>query len=114
MAAMDRPLQLALIIGVFALAFVVFERSENGRYQYSTNGSTGIIVDTRTGEYWTEEGNHFEPRQARITAHYPFVDDQSENDDHRNKVRNCVHDAEAHKTNLKDCFLPAPAQSSTQ
>jgi len=115
MTGMDRPLQIALIVGVFALAFVVFEHSEGGRYQYSTNGTTGIIVDTRTGEYWDESGNHFEPRKAHITAHHPSVDDQTASDDRSNNFRNCIHDALAHKTDIKDCtnLLPTPAQSST-
>jgi hypothetical protein len=114
MTGMDRPLQIALIVGVFVLAFVVFEQSKNGRYQYSTNGTTGFIVDTRTGEYWDESGSHWKPREARITAHHPSVDDQTESDDHTNRFMNCVHDAEAHKTDIKDCanLLPTPAQPS--
>jgi hypothetical protein len=114
MTGMDRPLQIALIVGVFAIAVVGFEHSKNGRYQYSTNGTTGIIVDTRTGEYWDESGSHWEPRQARITAHSPLVDDRTDADDRSNRFMNCIHDAEAHKTNIKDCanLLPTPAQSS--
>ena len=114
MTGMDRPLQIALIAGVFALALVMFEHSENGRYQYATNGDTGIIVDTRTGEYWDERGDHIEPRRAHITAHHPSVDDQTATDDHANKFMNCIHDAEGHKTDIKDCtdLLPTPTQSS--
>jgi hypothetical protein len=121
MIGMDRLLQIALIVGVFALAVVGFEHSKNGRYQYSTNGAKGIVVDTRTGEYWDESGNHFEPRRAHITAHHPSVDDRTASDDHTNRFMDCIHDAEAHKKDIKDCadLLPGgsqpatPAQSST-
>jgi hypothetical protein len=100
---MDRSLQIALIVGVFAVATVLFEYSENGRYQYSPNGSAGIIVDTRTGEYWTEDGSHFEPREARITVHHPAVDDRTASDDRVNKFMDCIHDA-AHKKDARDCL----------
>jgi hypothetical protein len=113
--AMNRPLQIALIVGVFALAFGVFEHSENGHYQYSTNGDRGVIVDTRTGEYWDERGDHIEPRKAHITAHHPSVDDQTASDDRSNKFLDCIHDAEAHKKDIKDCgdLLPGGSQTAT-
>jgi hypothetical protein len=112
---MGKPLQIALIVGIFALAFAVFEHSKNGRYQHSSNGTTGLIVDTRTGEYWDEAGSHWEPRKAHITAHHPSVDDQTASDDRANKFMNCIHDAESQKTDIKDCsnWLHTPAQPST-
>jgi hypothetical protein len=116
---MDRLLTIALIIGVFAVAAVLFENSENGRYQYSP----GIIVDTRTGEYWTQDGSHFEPREARITVHQPSVNDQTASDDRHNKFLDCLHTAIDQKKPAKDCVTadlkqdgsqPAtPAQTST-
>jgi len=111
---MDRLLQIALIVGVFAIAIVLFQYSQNGRYQYSPHGDGGNVVDTRTGEYWDQQGNHFEPREARITVHHPSVDNETESDDRINRFRNCLHDAVAHKKDTKDCTpeLDLQAQAS--
>jgi hypothetical protein len=53
---MDKLFRIGLLVGVFAIALGFFQNSQNGRYQYSSNGNVGIIVDTRTGEFWTEQG----------------------------------------------------------
>jgi hypothetical protein len=60
----DKAIKIGLLVSVFAAALALFQRSENGRYQYSTNGNQGVVLDTRTGEFWTEDGTHFEPRMA--------------------------------------------------
>lgn len=99
----NRLLQIALVAGLFAVAFALFKHSENGRYQYTTDGNHSIIVDTRTGEFWTEEGSHFEPREARVTVHLPAIDNQTASDDSSNKFRDCLHDAVTHKRDAKDC-----------
>jgi hypothetical protein len=70
---MDKPFQIGLVVGVFAIAYVLYLNSENGRYQYSG----GMVVDTRTGEFWSEDGTHFEPRSAHITTHHPSVEGQA-------------------------------------
>lgn len=68
-----------------------------------------IIVDTRTGEYWREEGTttpaiaHFEPREARITLRLPYVDNQITNDASNNKFMDCIHDVATHNRDSKDC-----------
>jgi hypothetical protein len=103
MCRLDRSLQIALIVSVLAIAVVLFQRSENGRYQYSPNGNTGTIVDTRSGDYWTADGSHFQPREARITVHHPTVDNQTASDDRTNKFRDCLNDAVAHRKDAKDC-----------
>ena len=100
---MDKLLQMALVAGVFASAFALFEHSENGRHRCTTDGNHNVIVDTRTGEFWTEDGSHFEPRQARITVHHPAIDNQTANDDGNNKFMDCIHDAVTHNKNAKDC-----------
>jgi|SRR6516165_290916 len=115
---MDKPFQIALVVGVFAIAFVLYRDSENRRYLYSANGSGGVVLDTRSGEFWTEDGTHFEPRFARITAHHPSVDDQTANDDSTNRFRDCLHEAVTHGKSAKDCVTqkyasPSGTQSST-
>ena len=100
---MDRPFKIGLLVGVFAIAAVLFQNSQNGRYLYSTSGNGGVVVDTRTGEFWTEEGTHFEPRSAHITAHHPSVDDETANDDSSNRFKDCLHDAVTHGKSAKDC-----------
>jgi hypothetical protein len=71
----DRIYKVALLLGLFAIAIGLFENSRNTRYQYANHGDQGVIVDTRTGEYWTEDGTHFEPREAKITTHSPTMVD---------------------------------------
>jgi hypothetical protein len=87
---MDKGFRIGLLVGVFAIAIGLFESSQNGRYQYSTNGNQGVVVDTRSGEYWTEDGSHFEPRTAHITAHHPSVEDATAEDDRANNLHNCL------------------------
>ena len=99
---MDEPFKIGLLIGVFAIAIVLFQYSQNGRYQYSPNGNVGVIVDTRTGEFWTEEGSHFEPRTGHITTHLPSVDDETGTDERTIKFRNCLQDAVANRKSARD------------
>jgi hypothetical protein len=98
---MENIFRIGLVVGIFAIAIAVFQHSQNGRYQYSTDGTHGIIVDTRTGEFWTEDGSHFEPRIARITARHPSVDDQA------NKFKECleanIQAIRAHSEARRDC-----------
>lgn len=101
---MNRVFQISSILILSAIAALLFQYSQNGHYQFSTNGTSGVIVDTRTGEYWTEDGSHFEPRSAHITAHHPSVDDQTSSDDRSNKFRDCLQDAVAHHKSAKDCL----------
>jgi hypothetical protein len=108
---MDKLLQIALVAGVFASAFVLFEHSENGRYSYTSNGNDSIIVDTRTGEFWTQDGNHFEPRVARVTIHHPAIDNQTASDDRSNNFSDCVHDAVTHNKEVKDCVAQLKSDS---
>jgi hypothetical protein len=87
---MDKGLTIGLVVGLFAVATALFQSAQNGRYQYTTNGSQAVIVDTRTGDFWTEDGSHFEPRMARVTAHHPTIDDQTESDDSAQKFHDCL------------------------
>lgn len=106
-ALMEDIFRIGLVVGIFAIAIAVFQHSQNGRYQYSTDGTHGIIVDTRTGEFWTEDGSHFEPRIARITARHPSVDDQTASDDKANKFKECleakIQAIRAHSEARRDC-----------
>jgi hypothetical protein len=94
---MDKLFKIGLLVGIFAAAIALFQNSQNGRYRYSANPidpteykTSGVVIDTRTGEYWTEDGTHFEPRTAHITAHRPFVDDETANDDSTKKFHDCL------------------------
>lgn len=100
---MDTIFKVSLLICIFAIAAISVQSAQNGHYQYATNGNTGIIVDTRTGEFWTEDGDHFEPRTAHITAHHPLIDDETANDDRTIRFKDCLHDAVAHRKSAKDC-----------
>lgn len=103
---MNRWFQIGLLVGVFAIAAALFQQSQNGRYQYSTSGNQGIIVDTRTGVFWVEDGTHFEPRTAHITVHHPLVDDQTASDDRTQKFSECLQaNIQAIRTNAakRDC-----------
>jgi hypothetical protein len=122
---MDKAFKLGLLVGIFAVAVALFQSAENGRYQYSTNGSEAVIVDTRTGDFWTENGSHFEPRIARITAHHPTVDDQTASDDSAQKFHDCLLaniQAVRNHTDKRDCLAeqhlnfqkPAPTPAAAQ
>ncbi len=87
---MQKGFRVGLLIGIFAISLALFENSQNGRYQYSIGEGHGIVTDTRTGEYWTEDGSHFEPRMARITVHHPVVDDESAGDDRAQQFSVCL------------------------
>ena len=104
---MDNAARIGLVVGVLAIAIALFQHSQNGRYQYSTDGTHGIIVDTRTGEFWKEDGSHFEPRIAHITVHHPSVDNQTASDDKSEKFRECleanIQAARAHSETRRDC-----------
>src|SRR5947209_4538522 len=111
---MDKTFKIGLLLGVLAIASLLFQYSQNGRYQYFTKGDVGVIVDTRTGEFWTEEGSHFEPRTARITAHLPSVDDETATDDRTNKFRNCLQDAVANRRSTRDCLVEQKPESQPE
>lgn len=72
----DKIFKVALLVGIYLVAVALFLRSENGRYEYRTDESGGLVVDTRTGEYWYYNGTHVEPRTARVTLHSPVIDDK--------------------------------------
>jgi hypothetical protein len=118
---MDQVFKIGLLVGIFATALALFQHSENGRYQYSTSGTQGIVLDTRTGEFWTEDGTHFEPRTAHITARHPSLDDQTASDDRSNRFKECLEAnlqaVRAHSETRRDCvaeqkfdFQPTPQQ----
>jgi hypothetical protein len=117
---MDKLFKPALLVGVFAVAFALFQHSQNGRYQYSTNGNQGIVLDTRTGEFWTETGTHFQPQIAQVTLHVPSVDDQEASDRRRNEFKKCLEStlpAIVGHSKSRDClaeqkidFQPVPEQ----
>lgn len=107
---MDYGFKIGLLVGIFAVAIALFENSSNGRYQYSSNGSQGIVVDTRTGEFWTEDGSHFEPRTARITTHHPSVEDATAQDDRANSLHNCLMS----HTDPKKCLAEFTASRAIQ
>jgi hypothetical protein len=107
---MDYGFKIGLLVGIFAVAIALFESSSNGRYQYSSNGSRGIVVDTRTGEFWTEDGSHFEPRTARITTHHPSVEDATAQDDRANSLHNCLMS----HTDPKKCLAEFTASRAIQ
>jgi hypothetical protein len=87
---MNKGFKAGLLVGIFTIAIAVFENSQNGRYQYSINGNQGVVMDTRTGDFWTEDGSHFEPRTASITMHTPWIDDSTEGDKRSNSFRLCI------------------------
>jgi len=99
--------RIGLVISVFAIAIALFQHSQNGRYQYSTDGTHGIIVDTRTGEFWMEDGSHFEPRIAHITARHPSIEDQTASDDKSNRFKECleanIRAIRDHSETRRDC-----------
>jgi len=114
---MDKGFKIGLVVGILAIAIALFESSQNGRYQYSGTGEQGAMVDTRTGEFWTADGSHYEPRAAKITAHHPQVEDATANDDRANKLHSCLIGGGDPKKCLADFAAsrpnvsPAPAAS---
>jgi hypothetical protein len=113
---MEKLFKIGLVLGVLSVAFALFDGAQNGRYQHSGNGGEGVVLDTRTGEYWDAAGNHFEPRLARITMHSAAIDDETADDNRRNAFHDCI---ESH-TDVKKCLadfdkprtLPAPDSNS--
>lgn len=104
---MERVFKVGLLIGIAAIAFALFLSSQNGRYQYSTDGSKAVVLDTRTGEFWLEDGSYFNPRLARITVHHPLVEDESASDDRSQAFHDCLMaNIEAVRTNApkRDCL----------
>jgi len=87
---MNKAFKIGLVLSVFAVAIALFQAAQNNRYQCSSNGSQWIVADTRTGEFWTEDGSHWEPRRARITAHHPSVEDETAQDDRANNLHSCL------------------------
>jgi hypothetical protein len=107
---MEKAFKLGLVIGIFAIAIALFEYSRNARYQYSTHGDQGVVLDTRTGEFWTEDGSHFEPKKARVTLHHPTIDDVTAHDDRANRLNECL---KSH-TDPKKCLAEFSAAKSLE
>jgi hypothetical protein len=101
---MNKAFKVGLLVGIFAIATALFQQSGNGRYQYARDGDAGIIVDTRTGEFWNEGGDHFEPRAAQITTHAPFIIDEAPRDRRSNSFRDCLFKGR------KDCLAQLRAE----
>jgi hypothetical protein len=59
------------------------------------------VLDTRTGEYWTEDGSHFEPRRAVITTHVPKVINQAEHDERAIQLDDCLS---GHQKTPQECL----------
>lgn len=108
---MDKVFKMGVLVSLFAVAAALFESSQNGRYQYSRS-DVHVVIDTRTGEFWTEDGTHFIPRAAQITVHHPAVDDQSASDDSANKFRECLDDVVRHHSG-RNCLAEQQAASPT-
>jgi hypothetical protein len=90
---MDKTFKIGLLVGILAIAVALFQHSQNARYSYSTSGDSGIVLDTRTGEFWTVDGSHYEPRAARITTHEPFVVNDAGRDRRVNNYLDCLHNS---------------------
>ena len=63
-------------------------------------------MDTRTGEFWVEDGSHFEPRTAHITVHHPMILDESAKDDRTQEFNDCLQanlQAIRSHTDKRDC-----------
>jgi hypothetical protein len=91
---MDKTFKIGVLVGILVIAIALFQLSQNARYSYSTaNGDSGIVLDTRTGEFWTVDGSHYEPRAARITTHEPFVVNGAAQDHRVNNYLDCLHNS---------------------
>jgi hypothetical protein len=110
---LDRLLKIGFLLGVFSIAFALFKYSENGRYQYSTSQNLRVIVDTRTGEFWSWDGNHFMPRKGQITLHHPSVFDLTQADDQAAKFRGCLDYVVTHPGSDRDCVAEQTSASQT-
>ena len=86
MAQVEKAFKLSMVLALLAIGLILLQQSENGRYQYVNN----VVLDTRTGAFWSSDGSHFEPRAARITFHHPAVDNQTSEDDRRQAFRDCI------------------------
>jgi len=102
---MDRVFKGGLLVCLAAIAITLFQQSRNGRYQYGLNGNQGVVLDTRNGEFWTEDGSHFEPKQARITARHPLLVDNTADDDRANGLHNCLFSHEKAPKQCVDEFI---------
>ena len=101
---MDRVFKVAILACIFAIAICLFRQSSNGRYQYASSGNQGVVLDTRSGEFWTENGYHFEPRAARITLHEPLIVDEATSDHRTHAYLDCLH------SGRKDCLAQLLAE----
>ena len=110
---LDRLLKIGLLLGVFSIAATLFKYSENGRYQFSTSQNVRVIVDTRTGEFWSWDGNHFAPRKGEITLHHPSVFDLTQTDDQAAKFRDCLDYVVTHPGSDRDCVAEQTSASQT-
>lgn len=56
------------------IAFAIYLHGQNGRYQYvRAEEGHGIVIDTRTGEYWTDTMVHIDSRGRRVEQLHPAV-----------------------------------------
>jgi hypothetical protein len=60
-------MRILALLGLVVIAWTLYLQSQNGRYQYIQNGTDDVILDTRTGEYWTGAGTtHIDARHHKI------------------------------------------------
>jgi hypothetical protein len=107
----DKGFRIGLLVSIVAIAIALFQNSRNSHYQYFNNGNQVGIVDTRTGEFWTEEGSHFEPRTARITVHQPIVEDTTAEDTRTKAFSDCLWN---HAKTPKLCVAESRAAQITE
>ena len=99
---MNKAFKIALLAGIFAVAIALFQQSENGRYQYALeNEHDGIVLDTRTGEFWDASGTYYQPRARRITTHEPEIVDEAKGDERTNRFNECLKN---HRDTPKNCL----------
>ncbi len=72
----DWPFKIGVIILLLVIAGALLLNSQNGRYQYVQNGNYEVIVDTRTGEFWTSSQSGMawvDMRHRRVESGLPSV-----------------------------------------
>jgi hypothetical protein len=66
---MDNIFRVVLLACAVAITVALFLLSENGRYQFVKSGSSDVIIDTRTGEYWMDAGTvHIDARHNHVDS----------------------------------------------
>lgn len=80
----DHLFQASVLILLAVLAVGVFLHAENGHYQFATSNPYRIVLNTRTGEYWTNRGTHVRPTERAVQTStdseqaLDFLPDQAE------------------------------------